>query len=75
MILKFKIIVAIMLYLTSICYNFMYFWPSGHCICTASLSKFDQNCRIYISCVLELHSSLKSTFVHDANNTWQLVLV
>ena len=33
MIFEFKIMVAIMLYLTSIYYNFIkYFWPSGHCI-------------------------------------------
>ena len=33
MIFEFKIMVAIMLYLTSIYYNFIkYFGPSGHCI-------------------------------------------
>ena len=75
MILEFKI-VAIMLYLTSICSNFMYFWPSYTAYelppCQSLIKIVEYR---YIYCVLELHSFLKSTFVHDANNTWQLVLI
>ena len=39
MIFEFKIMVAIMLYLTSKYYNFIkYFWPSGHCTSSPYIS-------------------------------------
>ena len=46
MMFEIKIMVAIMLYLTSIYYNFIkYFWPSGHCILITENLTFVANVR------------------------------